>query len=71
METMDRMNIELARLLAAKATRRRALAALPFSDKVTAVVKLRKWRRQSCAPVAKRRVHGILPQPQRPPSYCD
>jgi hypothetical protein len=42
MEAMDTLNPEIARLLAAKEARRRRLAALPFSEKVRAVVRLQE-----------------------------
>lgn len=42
METMERMNPELERLLAAKQNRRRKLAALPFPEKVRIVVQLQR-----------------------------
>jgi hypothetical protein len=42
METMDDLNPEIARLLAAKGARRRKLAALSFPEKVQAVVQLQR-----------------------------
>ena len=51
MEAMDDLNPEIARLIAAKETRRRALARLPFPDKVKAVVKLQRM----AAPLLRRR----------------
>jgi hypothetical protein len=42
MEIMDRLNPEVARLLAAKEARRRQLAALPFPEKVRVVVQLQR-----------------------------
>jgi len=42
METMDTLNPEIARLFAAKETRRHKLAALPFPEKVRAVVRLQE-----------------------------
>jgi hypothetical protein len=39
---MDTLNPEIARLFAAKEARRRRLAALPFSEKVRAVVRLQE-----------------------------
>jgi len=42
MEAMDTVNPEIARLFAAKEARRRMLAALPFSEKVRAVVRLQE-----------------------------
>ena len=46
---MDRVNAKAAALFAAKETRRRKLAGLPFPDKVQAVVRLQRmvaplWR---------------------------
>jgi hypothetical protein len=46
---MDRVNANAAALFAAKETRRRKLAGLPFPDKVRAVVRLQRmaaplWR---------------------------
>ena len=40
MEAMETLNPEIGRLLAAKEARRRRLAALPFPEKVRAVVQL-------------------------------
>jgi hypothetical protein len=40
MEALETLNAEIGRLLAAKEVRRRKLAALPFPEKVRAVVQL-------------------------------
>jgi hypothetical protein len=40
MEAMETLNPEIGRLLAAKEARRRRLAALPFPEKVRAVVQM-------------------------------
>ena len=42
MEAMDTVKPEIDRLFAAKEARRRRLAALPFSEKVRAVVRLQE-----------------------------
>jgi len=42
MEAMDTVKPEIVRLFAAKEARRRRLAALPFSEKVRAVVRLQE-----------------------------
>jgi len=42
METMDTLKPEIARILAAKEARRHKLAALPFPEKVRAVVRLQE-----------------------------
>ena len=42
MEGMDTLNPEVAAILEAKAKRRHRLAALPFPEKVAAVVKLQE-----------------------------
>ena len=42
MEAMDNLKPEIARLIAAKDERRRKLAALPFPEKVRAVVRLQE-----------------------------
>ena len=42
MEPLDPLKPEVARLFAAKEARRRELAALPFPDKVRAVVRLQE-----------------------------
>lgn len=47
MEAMESLSPEIARLIAAKEARRRKLAALPFPDKVRAVVRLQ----QMAAPI--------------------
>ncbi len=49
MEPMDRVNTNVAALIAAKQVRRRKLAGLPFPEKVRAVVRLQRmaaplWR---------------------------
>ena len=51
MEPLDPVKPEVARLFAAKEARRRALAALPFPDKVRAVVRLQ----QMAAPLLRER----------------
>jgi hypothetical protein len=51
MDSMDNLNPEMARLVAAKEERRRNLARLTFSEKVKAVVQLQRmaapllWKR--------------------------
>jgi hypothetical protein len=47
MEAMESLTPEIARLIAAKEARRRKLAALPFPDKVRAVMRLQ----QMAAPI--------------------
>ena len=42
MEAMDGVNAEVARIFAAKEERRKALARLPFPEKVRAVIELQK-----------------------------
>jgi hypothetical protein len=42
METMDTLKPEIARLFVAKEARRHRLAALPFPEKVRAVVRLQE-----------------------------
>ena len=49
MEPLDPLKPEVARLFAAKEARRHELAALPFPDKVRAVVRLQRWRLRCCA----------------------
>ncbi len=56
---MDSLDPELAALLEAKAKRRHYLAALPFADKVAAVVKLQKM----AAPIL--RARGKMVEPWR------
>lgn len=51
MEEMESLTPEIARVLAAKEARRRKLAALPFPDKVRAVVRLQ----QMVAPILRAR----------------
>jgi hypothetical protein len=51
MEAMDALKPEIARLFAAKEARRRRLAALPFPDKVRAVIQLQEM----AAPVLRAR----------------
>jgi hypothetical protein len=51
METMDTLKPEIARLFAAKEARRHKLAALPFPEKVRAVVRLQEM----AAPVLRAR----------------
>jgi hypothetical protein len=49
MESVDRMNPEIARLFTAKQERRRQLAALPFPNKVRLVVQLQRRRQGSAS----------------------
>ena len=42
MEAMDGVNAEVARIFAAKEERRKALARLPFPEKVRAVIQLQE-----------------------------
>jgi hypothetical protein len=42
METLDGVSAEVARIFAAKAQRRHALARLPFPEKVRAVIQLQE-----------------------------
>ena len=42
MEAMDGVNAEVARIFAAKEERRKALARLPFPEKVRAVIELQR-----------------------------
>lgn len=42
MERMDRLNSEIQRLFTAKEERRARLAALPFPEKVKAVIKMQQ-----------------------------
>jgi len=51
MEAMDTVKPEIDRLFAAKEARRRRLAALPFSEKVRAVVR----RQEMVAPLLRAR----------------
>jgi hypothetical protein len=51
MERMDKLRPEIRRLIAAKEQRRQKLAALPFADKVRAVVQMQ----QMVAPVLRAR----------------
>ena len=51
METMDTLKPEIARLFAAKEVRRHKLGALPFPEKVRAVVRLQEM----AAPVLRAR----------------
>jgi hypothetical protein len=51
MEAMDTLKPEIARLFAAKEARRHKLAALPFPEKVQAVVRLQEM----AAPVLRAR----------------
>jgi len=48
---MENLNPEIARLIAAKETRRRKLAALPFPEKVRIVIRLQ----QIAAPILRAR----------------
>ncbi len=59
MDGMDKLEPALAELLAAKEKRRHELAALPFPQKVAAVVKLQEM----AAPIL--RARGKLVQPWR------
>jgi hypothetical protein len=52
---MDKLDPEIARLIAAKEQRRNKLAALPFAEKVRLVVKLQ----QMAAPVLRARGHSV------------
>lgn len=55
MEGMDRLRPEIGRLIAAKERRRKKLAALPFPDKVRAVVQMQ----QMVAPVLRARGRAV------------
>ena len=55
MERVDTLKSEVARLFAAKEARRRHLAALPFPDKVRAVVRLQLM----AAPLLRGRGHDV------------
>jgi hypothetical protein len=62
---MDELNAEVARLLAAKEARRKRLAALPFPEKVRAVIQLQRMT----VPLLRARgrfvrVWNIEPQPE-------
>ncbi len=59
MEDLDSLDPEVAALLEAKAKRRIHLAALPFPDKVAAVVKLQEM----AAPIL--RARGKMVEPWR------
>ncbi len=59
MDGVDKRERELAEIWAAKEKRRHELAALPFPEKVAAVVKLQKM----AAPIL--RAHGKLVEPWR------
>ena len=52
---MDKLDPEIARLIAAKEQRRHKLAALPFAEKVRLVVKLQ----QMAAPVLRARGRSV------------
>lgn len=54
---MDHLNPEVTALLAAKARRRQRLAALPFAQKVAAVVKLQEM----AAPILRARGKIVAP----------
>ena len=56
---MDDLNPEIARLLAAKETRRHRLAALPFPEKVRAVVRMQ----QMVAPILRARGEKVTVWP--------
>ncbi len=58
---MDNLNTEVAELFEAKAKRRHHLAALPFAQKVAAVVKLQEM----AAPIL--RARGKMVEPWRIP----
>ena len=55
METVDTLKPEIARLFAAKESRRHKLAALPFPEKVRAVVRLQEM----AAPVLRARGKNV------------
>ena len=57
MEGMDSVKPEVAHLFLAKAQRRRALAALPFTEKVRAVVQLQRM----AAPILVKRGKAVRP----------
>jgi hypothetical protein len=57
MEGVDDLNAELARLLSAKQGRRRSLAALPFPEKVRAVIRLQEM----AAPILKAKGRSVRP----------
>ncbi len=59
MESMDSLNAEVAALFGAKVKRRHYLAALPFAQKVAAVVKLQEM----AAPIL--RARGKMVEPWR------
>ena len=59
MEGLDEISAEAARLFAAKGRRREMLAALPFPEKVEAVIRMQ----QMAAPIL--RARGRLVQPWR------
>ncbi|MBI2349238.1 MAG: hypothetical protein HYV05_11390 [Deltaproteobacteria bacterium] len=55
MERMDKLRLEIGRLIAAKERRRQKLAALPFADKVRVVVQMQ----QMVAPVLRARGRAV------------
>jgi hypothetical protein len=57
MEVMDGLDPAVAALFEAKAKRRRELAALPFAEKVAAVVKLQEM----AAPILRARGKRVRP----------
>lgn len=59
MEAADGLNVEMARLFAAKEQRREALARLPFPEKVRVVIKLQEM----AAPVLRARGKSARPWP--------
>jgi hypothetical protein len=64
MENLDGMTPELARVFAAKEERRKALARLPFPEKVEAVIRLQEM----AAPILRARGKDVRPwsEGQRP-----
>ena len=57
MEAMDSLDPDLRRLFEAKKERRRALASLPFAEKVRAVVRLQ----EAAAPILRARGRNVRP----------
>jgi hypothetical protein len=69
---MDRVNAKAAALFAAKETRRRKLAGLPFPEKVRAVVRLQRmaaplWRARGMQVSAWEIEPSSTPRPTRQP----
>lgn len=62
MEPLNALKPEVARLFAAKEARRRELAALPFPEKVRAVVRLQ----QMAAPLLRARGRHVHVWPDEP-----